>query len=345
MIRQCFAVEHLLNLMKTLDYARVMVKAARLYYDDGLTQAEIAERLRLSRQRVQRLLHQAHADGIVQISVNPLVGVFSDLERALEAEFGLAEAIVVETTASAASDGQVTAAREVGAGAAEYLLRVVRPKDRILISWGNSVLGMVNVLSRPRHIEVDELTVIQGLGGLGDPNDSMHATQLVKRAAYALSAQAVLLPAPAVAGTLEARDALCRDPYVARTLEMARAADLAFIGIGSLRSESILLPEFWKIMTPSILSELKKGGAVGSTNLRYFDERGRRVRSRFDDCVIGLTLDEIRKIPRVVGLAGGSTKLPAIRAALEGELLDVLVTDHLTAQQLLKERKVARSER
>lgn len=326
-------------LMRPLSDARIMVKAARLHYDEGLTQAEIAVRLRISRQKVQRILHQAHTEGIVHITISPLVGVFSDLERALETEFGLVEAIVVETTASRADSAQVTAAREVGAGAAEYLLRVVRPKDRILISWGNSILGMVNALSRPRHIPVDGLTVIQGLGGLGDPNDAIHATQLAKRAAYTLKARPVLLPAPAVAGTPEARDAFYRDPYVARILKMACTADLAFIGIGSLQSESILLPAFWKIMTAPILSEIRAGGAAGSTNLRYFDAQGRRVASRFDDCVIGLTLEQIQKIPRVIGLAGGSTKLPAIRAALEGNLLDVLVTDHLTAQQLLRQRK------
>src|SRR5690349_4113347 len=103
-----------------LDNNRLLVKVARLYYEDELTQAEIASRLLISRQKVQRLITQARAEGIVQIAINPIMGVYSALEKGLEKKFGLREAVVVETTAY---EHQATVAREVGAGAAEYLLR------------------------------------------------------------------------------------------------------------------------------------------------------------------------------------------------------------------------------
>jgi len=116
---------------------------------------------------------------------------------------------------------------------------------------------------------------------------------------------------------------------------MARTADLAFVGIGSAQAESIMVPEFWNIMTPATLSGLVEKGAVGSLNLRYFDAEGRAVRSEFDDAIVGLTTDELRKIFRVVGIAGGAAKLQAIRAALVGTLINVLVTDDATAKRLL----------
>jgi DNA-binding transcriptional regulator LsrR (DeoR family) len=312
---------------------RLLVKVARLYYDQDLTQAEIAERLRLTRQKVQRMLRQARESGIVQIKINPVFGTCSHLERALEDQFQLAEAVVVETTAY---DNQAVVAREIGAGAAAYLLRVVRSNDKIVISWGNSLLGMVHALPYPGRTQACGIQVIQGLGGLGDPNHEIHATQLVRRAAGALNAQAILLPAPAVVGSGAAREAFASDRYVRQVLEKGRAADLAFVGIGSSAAETILVPEFWNIMTPGTLSELKKRGAVGSINLRYFDEHGRTTRSELDSCVIGLTLEELKKIYRVVAIAGGSAKLRAIRAALNGRLVNVLVTDHLTAQALLE---------
>ena len=109
------------------------MKVARLYHESGLTQAAIAQRLRLSRQKIQRLLDAALEKGIVRIVVEPLMGVHDDLERELEERFGLREAVIVET---ADYEDQSVVAREVGVGAAEYLLRVVRPQDRILISWG-----------------------------------------------------------------------------------------------------------------------------------------------------------------------------------------------------------------
>jgi DNA-binding transcriptional regulator LsrR (DeoR family) len=213
---------------------------------------------------------------------------------------------------------------------------MVRPNDKIVISWGNSMLGMVNALAAQVQDQFPGVQVIQGLGGLGDPNHEIHATELVRRAARALGAQAVLLPAPGVAATVAARDAYYNDTYVASALALARAADMAFVGIGSASAESILVPEFWRLMTAETLVDLTTNGAVGSYNLRYFDAEGNPVASEFDSRIIGLTLAELRQIYRVVGIGGGQAKLAAIRAALQGRLINVLVTDHVTAQQLLK---------
>ncbi len=319
--------------MPSTDHERLLVKTARLYYEQEMTQAEISQQLRLSRQKVQRLLRQARDEGIVQISIRPLMGIYADLERDLEAHFGLREAVVVETTAY---EDQPTVAREVGAGAAEYLLRVVQPGDAIVISWGGSLLGMVNALfANPTRSDVEGIRVIQGLGGLGDPTREVHAADLARRLAQALGGQATLLPAPGVAGTREACDAFYGDPHVRKALEQAAAANLAFMGIGAPRPDSILIREGAIVDWPE-LAALQEHGAAGDINLRYFDERGQLIPSDLDDRVIGLTLDAIRRIEQVVGVAGGAAKLKAIRGALEGRLIDVLVTDNQTARLLVE---------
>ena len=314
------------------DHDRLLVKIARLYYEQDMTQGEIAKRLRLSRQKVQRLVHQARDQGIVRIGIRPIMGIFSDLEKGLEEQFGLREAVVVET---GAYENQLTVAREVGAGAADYLIRVVQPHDRIVLSWGGSLLGMVNTLSHHPSMELKDVMVIQGLGGLADPNNEIHAADLTRRLTRCLGGKALLLSAPGVAGNQKARDAHCGDPHVAAVLRQARAANLAFMGIGAPRPESILVQE-GTIVTWQELAALKKLGAVGDLNLRYFDDSGRRVGSHLDERVVGLTLEEIGKIDHVVGVAGGAEKFGAIRAALRGKLVDVLVTDHMTAHGLLQ---------
>lgn len=318
-----------------IDRRRLLVKVARLYYEEDLTQEKISARLRMSRQKVQRYLDQARKEGVVRIAITPVTGIFSDLEKSLEASFGLIEALVVETLGYG---NQTAIAREVGAAAAEYLIRVIRPEDRIVMSWGNSLLGMVNALSSDTRMNMPGVTVIQGLGGLGDLNHEIHATQLVRRAAGALNGQPVLLPAPAVAASPAARDAFYKDPYVLQVLNRARSADIAFVGIGSCSAESITVPEFWQAMTSATLRDLVHRGAVGSINLRYFDTFGKKISSELDRAVIGLTLEELKKIPHVVGVAGGSPKLKPIRAALDAKLINVLVTDHITAQELLKRK-------
>jgi DNA-binding transcriptional regulator LsrR (DeoR family) len=315
------------------DHARLLVKVARLYYEQELTQADIGQRLRLSRQKVQRLLSQARAEGIVQINVNPIMGTFADVETALAERFELQEAIVVETTAY---DDQLVVAREVGAGAAEYLLRIVEPNDVIVMSWGGSLLGMVNgVAANRRREDLRGVTVIQGLGSLGDPNNDTHASDLTRRLARSLNGQAVLLPAPGAAGSPTTRDAFYNDPHVSQVLQTACAATMMFTGIGAPRPDSILVRE-GNIVTWPELATLMEQGAVGDLNLRYFDEYGRKFSCNLDDRVIGLDLDQVQSISLVVGVAGGLAKFRAIKAALRGKLVDVLVTDHVTATQLLE---------
>jgi DNA-binding transcriptional regulator LsrR (DeoR family) len=317
------------------DYARVLVKVARLYYEQELTQAEIGQRLRLSRQKVQRLLSQAREEGVVQISIRPVMDTLADLEKVVEQEFGLREAVIVETSAY---DDQPHVAREVGAGAAEYLLRVVQPDDKIVVSWGGSLLSMVNaVAASPRREDLSNMTVVQGLGGLGDPNNETHASDLTRRLARALNGQALLLAAPGAAGNRVARNAFYDDPYVIQTLQVASSADMMFTGIGAPRPDSILVRD-GHIVTWSELAALMEQGAVGDVNLRYFDKRGQKISSDLDKRVIGLDLKQIQRINLVVGVAGGLAKFRAIQAALKGQLVDVLVTDHVTAQQLLAAR-------
>lgn len=318
--------------MLSADRERLLVKVSRFYYEHELTQSQISERLRLSRQKVQRLLKEAHQAGIVQITIRPVIGAFPELERKLEDRFGLQESVVIETTDFY---DQFVVAREVGVGAADYLRRVVQSQDSLVISWGGSLLGLVNALSGgSRRADLDGIRVIQGLGGLGDPNKEVHAADLTRRLAQVFGGEAVLLPTPAVAGTRKARDTYIEDPFVSNVLEQAKSANLAVMGIGAPRLDSILMRE-GRIVTEQDLETLKNNGAVGDINLRFFDENGKLVQSNFDRRVIGLTLDEIKRIERVIGVAGGAAKVSAIRGALAGRLLDVLVTDQITAQQVL----------
>jgi DNA-binding transcriptional regulator LsrR (DeoR family) len=146
----------------------------------------------------------------------------------------------------------------------------------------------------------------------------------------------VLLPAPGVAGTLASGEAFLTDPHVRRALAQGAEANLAFMGIGAPRQDSILIRQ-GTIVAWDEVSELQQQGAVGDINLRYFDANGQLVASDLNDRVIGLTLEDIRRIPQVVGVAGGAAKLKAIRGALEGGLVTVLVTDHLTGEQLIEQ--------
>jgi DNA-binding transcriptional regulator LsrR (DeoR family) len=223
------------------DNDRVLVKVANLYYQEDLNQSEIGAKLRLSRQKVQRLLKQAREEGIVQINIRPITGIYADLERGLERRYGLKEALVTETTAF---DNPGIVEREVGSAAAEYLSRAIRPDDLILISWGGTLLGMVNALSASsKRGDYPPVKIIQGLGGLGDPTREVHASELTRRLAQLVGGEAILLPAPGVAGSREACLAYYEDPYIRQVLDLGRKASIAILGIGAPRQDSILIRE------------------------------------------------------------------------------------------------------
>ena len=312
---------------------RLLAKVARLYYKCDLTQDQVSKKVGLSRQKVQRMLQEAKKREIVKIGVCPVIGINLPLEHELAEAFGLREVVVVETTDY---EDLAVVSQEIGWAAAEYLLRVVKPKDRIVISWGTALLGMVNSLFHLAEDEIEDVTVVQGLGGLVDPNHETHAAELARRLARELDGRAVLLPAPGAAGNEATRDAFYSDPHVAQAMAMAKSANLSFVSIGAPRRESILVKE-GSIVTWSELAALKKMGAVGDINLRYFDKTGKLIDSDLNKRVIGLTLEELKETGLVVGVAGGKAKLKAISGALAGNLLDVLITDHITAQKLLQE--------
>ena len=139
-----------------------------------------------------------------------------------------------------------------------------------------------------------------------------------------------------MAGDRAAHDAFLRDAHIAHVLEAARSADIAFVGVGAPKKDSLLIRE-GSIVKWRELEELQERGAAGDINLRFFDAAGKMLPSDLDDRVVGLSLEDFRTIPHVVGVAGGAGKLGAIRGALRGKLLDVLITDHVSAQTLLED--------
>ena len=324
--------------MESIQNQRLLVRVARLYYKQDMTQAQIAERLGLSRQKVQRLLRKSREHGLVQITIRPIAGNYCDDERALEGRYGLRETVVVETTAD---EDQTVAAREVGAAAADYLMRIVRSAHRIVLSWGGTLLEMVNATCHYARPGLVGIEVVQGLGGLGDPNHEAHATELTRRLARHLEGRGLILPAPGLAGTSRAHKAFCSDPTVTDVLDKARSSHVAFMGIGAPRKDSLLIRE-GSILSWAEMTGLMDHGAVGDINLRYFDEDGKPLQSDLDKRVIGLTLRELKHIGHIVGVAGGQAKFRAVRAALRGQLIDVLITDHVTAQRLLSDREASK---
>ena len=316
------------DMVNSLEHKRILYRAAKAYYDDGLTQQQIAERFGLSRVKISRLLREAREDKVVQITIVSPPGSNADVERQLESAYGLKEALVV--TCSASDPGTVVG--ELGPAAAACLSRCLQGKEVVALSWGTAVLSVVNALS---PMNLPDVRVVQFLGGLGELEAETHGAELARRMAQTLGAKPRLIHAPGIVKDKTIRDALAMDPQVADTLDLAGRADVALVGIGAFEPGGTLLSG-GNALTPDEIDSLRSCGVAGDIALQFFDGDGRRVNHPVNDRIVGTDLEKIRQIPRVIGVAGGAAKTRVIRAALRGGLINVLVTDDQTAKRLLE---------
>lgn len=315
------------------DDLRAMAKVADLYFKRGLKQAEISAQLGVHQSSVSRLLKRAEQEGIVKVSLNYPVGFYPELEAAIEKRFGVAQAIVVD-----AAQSERELVTHLGSATAAHLLGTLRSTDVVGISsWSSSLLAMVQAM-RPN--EISGAKVVQILGGVGNPSAEVHATHLTQRLAQLIGGAPILLGAPGIVPSAGARDVLLNEPYVRQAIKLFGEVTVALVGIGAVEP-SPLLADSGNVFSAEDLRSLRRAGAVGDICMRFFDSHGESVDTKLNDHVIGISLAELKKVRRVVGVAGGMRKRDAILAALRGGRIDVLVTDELVASSIVRATEVA----
>lgn len=314
--------------MSRQDELRLMAKVARMYYVQGIRQQGITERLQVHQSTVSRLLKRAREANLVRFSVTEPPGIFSNLEDQLCALYALKDAVVIDS--SGEEDALV---RDLGAASAFYLETTLKPGTKIGISsWSRSLFAMVDALHPGDYCRGGK--VVQILGGIGNVGVQQEAMYLAQRLAAGIGASPVLLQAPAIVASVEARRVLSREPLVREALGSFDNLDLALVGIGSMEP-SKLLASSGNMFTAEERAELSRKGAVGDICFRYFDAQGVAVKSPLMQRVIGIEPATLKDVGRVVGVAGGKRKAQAILAALRGGWIDVLITDRRTAETLL----------
>lgn len=313
--------------METHIKNHLMVKVAKQYFDVGMTQQQIATSLRISRSTVSRLLSRARADGIVQISIKVPPGIYPELEKKLEAVYDLVEAIVIETPKTDSPD---EIAAQLGQAAATYLERTIQPNDKIGFAWGMTMKAMVDSV-RPKVIP--GIKVFQMNGGLTSQMTEIHGTSLTRNLASHFGGDAYMLQAPGVVDNPQTQGIFMTDAQVRQVFDMAGQANMAFFGIGTIAGDTL-----WGragLLSEDVIEELHHLGAVGDIMSRYYDRNGKLVNSSLCQRVVGIPIEQLKGVHRRIGVAGGIAKFEAILGALNGGYINVLITDKMTAQNLI----------
>lgn len=316
--------------MATPQEMRLMAKVARLYHEQGYKQSEIALQLKISQATISRLLKKAEQEKIIRITINIPQGFFAEYEQKLEEHYGLQEVIVVDCTSQ--DDRHIQQA--IGSATAYYLETTLGRREVIGISsWSSTLLRMVESMSSLSH-KLDT-KVVQILGGVGNPSAEVHAAHLTQRLAGLVGGEAIFLPAPGVVGSAESRQVMLDDPFVQSVVSLFDEITVALVGIGSIEPSKLLV-ESGNIFGQRELDLLETVGAVGDICLRFFDSQGVPTQTGLEDRVIGISLQQLQRTERTIGVAGGMRKLAAIEGALKGSLINILITDCFTARQLVE---------
>lgn len=308
---------------------RTLYEIARHYYELGKTQNEIAESLGISRSQISRALKQAQDKGIVVIHVIPPKFDFSDLEARLCSTFGLRDAVVIL--------GSVGPSRlliqNLGMAGAKYLDKTVKDGQVVGVSWGATLRELGAAINELKPHPRDIL-VIPLLGGQGQTSLDLQVNDIVSRVSMAFNGSHLFLHAPAFVDTPEVRAMILNDSNIKQVADRWATVDLVVMGIGCFIPPSTLLEEGG--FPPDELAELTRKGVVGDMCMRFFDINGKRVDTSLDERIIGISLEQLKAVECVVAVAGGVNKAQAILGALRTGVVDVLITDDVTARKVLE---------
>lgn len=293
-------------------------KIAWLYYIENLTQKKIAEKLDISRMKVIRLLDKAKNDNLVQISLRQDNNQRIEKEKRLINIFSLNDVYIVPTNC----DVNINTLN-IAKAAAMYMCHRLSENHLINIGYGKTVSLLINELASLADFPISMVSLTGGVnqflsnlvGGLN--NTKLH-----------------LIPAPLIASSPEMAKAFMSEPSVKEIMHMTHLATMTVVGIGGMDDEATIFRS--DIISKNEKKMLSLQGATGDILSHFYNREGELVSPQIDDRLVACPLHQLEKLPNVIGIAGGPAKSKAIYAACKNSLLDVLVTDENTADNLIE---------
>jgi DNA-binding transcriptional regulator LsrR (DeoR family) len=305
---------------------RILVKIAQMYYEEGATQSEIAEKIGISRSLVSKLLTKARDEGIVEIIIHDEhIHQFRNLERKIERLYDLREVVCVESVGKEASK------KQLGEAASEYLHRVIRDGQIIGMSSGTTLNEVAKAINSVQLYPT--ATVVPLVGGMGNERVDIHSNSIVSKVGNAFQSKYELLHVPVMVDTKEAREVLIRQPSIRSIFQLAEQSHIAIVGIGGRPEDSTMVKSY---MGSDHLQITTDHEIVGDICYNFINKFGKPVKNAWNDRVIAIELEKLKTIPLIIGVASGLEKVQAIIAALEGSLIHVLITDEATGNALIE---------
>lgn len=292
---------------------------------EGLTQSEAAERFGISRVRVNKALSEARRRGILRVNIDSVYAAAAELEWTLERRFRLRQVCVVPSPENA---GAVTPLVGAGLGALLCTLLANPAIKTFGMSWGNTLNRATRHM---QPINRPDLEIVSVMGGISRGSD-VNCYEITTRLADLCNAAHSFFIAPLYAGSRESRDLFLAQDVIAEQLDRVRSCEALALATGDLQSSLLVRDALPRDVRRE---ELQAAGGVGDITGYVLDAQGALIDHPLNDRVVGMTLDDLARVPNVILAAGGAHKVPVMLAALRRGIVDTLVTDENTARGLM----------
>ncbi len=308
------------------DSLELMTRVSTLYYLEDLTQAEIAQRLGIMRSRVVRLLKRARQEHIVEITIHLHPALNLHLETTLKKRFGLQDVLL-----AAEEEDDALQRSLVAQLVAHYLSRRLQDGMSVAIGMGRNVGAIPNHIS---NVSPRACRFISALGGSPQIEMLINPDDIARRLAEGFGGTSESLYAPAYAESPIIRDMFMSHEMIQQTLQKARQADIALVGVGDAHDNSAVVQI--GCFTTGEMRQLRQSGAIGDMLGFFFDINGQPVTDGMEHRVVGLSGEHLRNIPHVLAIASEAEKVQAILGALRSGIVGILATSINNARAILE---------
>ncbi|MEY0905322.1 sugar-binding transcriptional regulator [Providencia rettgeri] len=313
---------------QTSSEIELLTEIAIAYYRDEITQEEIANKFGISRIKVGRLLKRAKEEGIVEINVRYHPIFSTQLEQQLLSRFPISRALIALD-----HPDEEEQRYQVGTLVANYLSTTLRDNMIVTVGQGRNVAV---VADSGGAVPEKDCRFICGIGGTHRPGDSINADHISRRLAKKFGGTSETLYAPAYVENNELKQSFMKNGTIKETLDRARKADIALIGIGDMNEDSYMVKLGWFTPREIVDASLNQGVIGDIAGYDFFNAQGQHVDTVMNDRVIGLSIEELKKIPCVIAITSESSKAMAIMGALRTGAIDIIATSASNVRTILK---------
>lgn len=303
----------------------LLVKAAILFYEKGITQTDIAITLGISRPTVAALLQEAREKDIVRITIQHTQHHTQQKQEELEKKYNIKSVIIAPKN----SGNNYNAKAAVGQSCVDFIEQHLSKITSLGIGWGTTIYEYVQ---HANYSNFSNLSIVPLIGGMGMSDFQYHSTHLAFILAQKYNCKANYFYAPAIAETIKIKEVLKNTELVNSVLSTGRDVSMAVVGVGN----PILSSSYRKFgyIKENDIKEIENSQAIGDICATFFNQDGNPVNSNISERMLGISLDDLIKIPDVVVLATGKEKVKSIKPLIKKNVINHLIIDSEIAEYL-----------